>query len=202
MGIANAWDVLSNLPFALFGVWGLIRLHGMGDAITQSQRQLFQLFFIGLLLTTVGSMVYHLAPSDSTLLWDRAGMAVAFAGVLGLAATERVGQQAGRVLAVVTLTGAVLAFAVLHFSRDVLPWSVVQFGGMVLVIALARLRLQAGALGISLNVLIVFYVIAKVFESTDHAVFAATEQWISGHSIKHLAASLAALPVLAVLKKP
>jgi mono/diheme cytochrome c family protein len=39
--------------------------------------------------------------------------------------------------------------------------------------------------------------LAKLFEGADHAVFEATGQWVSGHSLKHLLAAGAALPVLA-----
>jgi hypothetical protein len=194
LGLPNAMDVLSNLPFAAFGVWGLIQLPRA--ALSSQQRALLQLFFIGLLLTTAGSMAYHLAPSNATLLWDRAGMSAAFAGVLGLAASERVSNWAGQVAAVTTILAAALALWVWRSSGDVLPWSVVQFGGMALVISLACLRPRAGSMGISLLALMAFYGLAKGLESTDHAVFEATGQWLSGHSLKHVVASMAALPIL------
>ena len=53
----------------------------------------------GLVLTSVGSTVYHLRPDDAGLLWDRLGMAVAFAGLLGLAGASRVSLRAGGVAA-------------------------------------------------------------------------------------------------------
>jgi thiamine transporter ThiT len=199
LGIDNAMDVLSNLPFAVFGVWGMCRLSS--SACTRIQRSLLQCFFSGLLLTTVGSMVFHLSPSNGTLVWDRAGMAVAFAGVLGLAASERVSERAGHWLAVVTLLAAAIALWVWHVTADVLPWGVLQFGGMGLVLALAYVKPQTGNLGLSLLILIVFYGLAKVLESSDHAVFEATGQWISGHSLKHVVASFAALPVLNICRR-
>lgn len=199
LGIPNAMDVLSNLPFAIFGAWGIYQLNG--NAMTQSQARLLQCFFSGLLLTTLGSMAYHLSPSNDTLLWDRAGMTVAFAGVLGLAATDRVSEPAGQWLAVGTLSAAALALWVWKSTGDVLPWSVVQFGGMLIVVVLACFSLRTGGLGVSLVALIGFYGIAKVLESTDHAVFDATGQWLSGHSLKHVVASLAALPLLKVCRQ-
>ncbi len=201
LGIPNAADVLSNLPFAALGAWGLWRINGMVRAgkLTRIQTQVLCVFFIGLLLTTVGSSLYHLAPSDTTLLWDRAGMAIAFAGVLGIAACDRISAQSGRFALRLTLVGAALALWVWRSSGDVLPWSVVQFGGIVLVLALAWLKPLRSSLGVSLFTLIAFYTLAKVLESSDAAVFELTQHWVSGHSLKHIIASLAALPVIAAL---
>jgi thiamine transporter ThiT len=197
LGIHNALDVLSNLPFAVFGGWGLIKLKSSN--INPTQRVLLQTFFVGLLLTTLGSIAYHLNPNNDTLLWDRAGMTLAFAGVLGVAASERVSERAGIWLALITVLAAALALWVWQNTGDVLAWSAVQFGGMGLVIWLACAKRLAGSFGVSLWALIVFYAMAKVLESTDHSVFEATGHWLSGHSSKHLVASFAALPVLSAL---
>ena len=71
-GIPCALDVLSNLPFAIAGLWGLVALrrvpHGMLDT---ASRALATLFFAGLLCTAVGSTVYHWQPQNAGLLWDR-----------------------------------------------------------------------------------------------------------------------------------
>jgi hypothetical protein len=158
-------------------------------------------FFFGLLLTTVGSSIYHLVPNDATLLWDRAGMAVAFAGVLGIAASDRISHLSGQFALRLTLVGAALALWVWHSSGDLLPWSVVQFGGIVLVLALAWLKPQVHSLGVSLFALIAFYALAKVLESSDAVVFELTQHWVSGHSLKHVVASLAAVPVLLALHR-
>jgi hypothetical protein len=49
--------------------------------------------------------------------------------------------------------------------------------------------------------LIAWYALAKLLEANDDAVFHLTQGIISGHSLKHLAACMAAWPVLAALKK-
>jgi len=51
-------------------------------------------FFVGFVLTAIGSAWYHLDPDDRGLAWDRMGMVVAFAGVLGLVAAHRVSVRA------------------------------------------------------------------------------------------------------------
>jgi predicted kinase len=82
----------------------------------------------------------------------------------------------------------------------VLPWALVQFGGMALVLGLALARPIDGAVGLKLGWVIFFYALAKLFELSDHAIFDATHQLLSGHTLKHLAAALAALPVLHALQ--
>jgi hypothetical protein len=91
-GIPNFLDVISNLPFLIGGICGLIALrsaHGMAAPLQTAAR----VFFIGLILTCLGSSYYHYAPTDFTLMIDRLGMAVAFAGVISLAAGGRKQQE-------------------------------------------------------------------------------------------------------------
>jgi Na+/phosphate symporter len=156
-------------------------------------------FFVGLLATGLGSAWYHWAPDAAGLVWDRLGMAVTFAGALSLAVAERVGQvparQALRVLLPLALLSAILPAS----NGNVLPWAVLQFGGMALVVRLALLKPVAGAIGIRLGVLIGLYALAKLLELGDEAVFRATADAVSGHSLKHLVAALAAWPVIAAL---
>ncbi len=203
LGIPNAADVLSNLPFAAIGVWGLA-LQANTDKASQPflgrESFVLTLFFIGLIFTAIGSMLYHLAPSDNSLLWDRAGMAFAFAGMLGVAASERVSARSGIWLGLGGLLAGALALVVWSKTSDVLPWMVLQFGSLALILILAVTRKHAKSLGVSLYAVVAWYALAKVFESNDHAIFEVTGHFISGHTLKHLAASLAALPIIRALK--
>ena len=153
----------------------------------------------GLLLTAAGSVFYHLQPDALRLAADRAGMAVAFAGLIGFAVCERVSQRAGWPAAWFVLAAGLLAVAVFHATGNVLPWAVLQFGGMLLVFVLALARPVPGAIGFKLGWVIFFYALAKLFELSDHALYEATHHVVSGHSVKHLTAALAALPVLQAL---
>lgn len=206
-GLPNAMDVLSNLPFFAIGLWGLIRLHWIDHAHERAEAEpsadaldCAWLFFAGLMLTAAGSIFYHLQPDALRLAADRAGMAVAFAGLVGMAVCERVSLRAGWPAAWFTLAGGLLAVAVYHESRNVMPWAVVQFGGMLLVLGMALLRPVQGALGLRLGWVIFFYALAKLFEMADAAIYDASAQWVSGHSLKHLAAALAAWPALQTLR--
>jgi hypothetical protein len=85
---------------------------------------------------------------------------------------------------------------VFHETGNVLPWALVQFGGMLGVLVLSLVRPVRGAVGFKLGWVIFFYALAKLFELGDHAIYEATQHLVSGHSLKHLTAALAALPVL------
>jgi len=192
LGLSNAGDVLSNLPFLAMGVWGLVRLHDCRDAPVGAGW-----FFAGLILTCLGSGFYHLYPDESRLVADRLGMAVAFAGFLGIAVGERVSVRAGQ--AVVVLMTAAGLLAAWMAQENLTPWTVVQFGGMALAVGLALTQPRSGALGIRLGGVIFFYALAKFFELSDAILFEATGHIVSGHTLKHLAAALAAWPVIQAL---
>lgn len=204
LGIPNATDVLSNLPFAIFSIWGLClqaNVHKAFQPYVGRESFVLTLFFVGLIFTAIGSMLYHLAPSDGTLLWDRAGMAFAFAGMLGVAASERVSARCGIWLGLAGLLAGVLSLLVWRQTADVLPWMTLQFGSLIVILILAITRPTSKSLGVSLYAVVAWYALAKVFESNDHAIFEATGHWISGHTLKHLAASLAALPIIFAIQK-
>lgn len=222
-GIPHAMDVLSNAPFALLGVWILAlvyaanqRIAGLGAAYAGTSahaqagrlarawpawRDAVVVFGVGLLCTFVGSGYYHWQPDNAGLLWDRMGMAVAFAGMLSLVVCDRVDAKAGR--AVLYSLGLLAPAAVLWWahSHNVWPWAVVQLGGVLAIAVMAWAPRHDKAMP-ALNVwaVIACYAVAKVTEGADGWIFAATQQWISGHTIKHVMAAAAAVPVLLALR--
>src|SRR5436190_1533809 len=75
LGIPHFWNVVSNLPFAVVGVMGLLKFRDVAS----------RTLFFGVLLVTFGSAYYHLAPDDARLVWDRLPMTVAFMALLAIA---------------------------------------------------------------------------------------------------------------------
>jgi len=193
LGVPNAGDVLSNLAFLAMGVWGSERLRARQDAPVGASW-----LFVGLILTCLGSGFYHLDPDmPQRLIADRLGMAVAFAGFLGIAASERISARAGEAVLVLMMVAGLLAAWVAR--ENLTPWVVVQFGGMALAVGLALTKPRPGALGAPLGGVIFFYVLAKLFELGDATIFEATGHLVSGHTLKHLSAALAAWPVIRAL---
>lgn len=201
LGLPHALDVLSNLPFAAMGAWGLWWLRRVPlDRLGTAQRGLAVLFFVGLMATAFCSSSYHLDPHDAGLCIDRVGMSLAFAGLLGLAAADRIGTRAGVALAALVAVAAPATALVAWLGGNMTPWAVLQGGGLVLLAALALRRPQPRALGFSIIGVIAFYAVAKALELADAPVFALTQQLISGHSAKHLVAALAGWPVVRALQ--
>jgi len=210
-GMPYAMDVLSNAPFALLGAWGLLRLRSVHTPPARrngfvalvpcdAQRPLAQLFFVGLLLTALCSSYYHLQPNDLGLTIDRTGMLAAFAGLMGLAAADRISARAGQWTAAAVLVLGPVTLVVWAMTGNLLPWSVLQGGGMLLVVSLTLRKPLIGAWGVPLLAVIAWYVLAKLLELGDHHVLALTNGLVSGHTLKHMAAAMAAWPVLTVVQ--
>lgn len=200
LGLPCALDVLSNLPFALFGLWGLRVLGRVpAAALDGTQRALAALFFVGLILTAFASGWYHWRADDAGLFIDRLGMSFAFAGLLGLAVASRITARAGQWMAPAVLLWGVLGAWVCWRSGNLLPWAVLQGAGLALLLVLTALPVRG--LVVRWWLIIVIYAVAKLCELADHVIFEATGQLISGHSLKHLVAALAAWPVIRTLQQ-
>ncbi|HRD75939.1 MAG TPA: hypothetical protein PK264_08370, partial [Hyphomicrobiaceae bacterium] len=99
LGIANGYNVLSNLPFTVIGLLGMAALGRPGQlAVDRGLGYAYWVFFIGLTLTGPGSIYYHLWPSNPTLVWDRLPIAVAFMGLYAAVIGERISELAGKLL--------------------------------------------------------------------------------------------------------
>ncbi|RGE41107.1 hypothetical protein DZC30_19230 [Comamonas testosteroni] len=199
-GLPHAADVLSNLGFVLGGIAGLLALWRADVCrVCGTARALCALFFIGLLCTSVGSSFYHWAPHNASLVWDRLGMSVAFAGLLGLAVQTRIDDISARVATVVMLLAAPLSVLVWAQTTNVLPWVLVQGGGMLIILWLTFVAPRRNALPVELGWVMGMYAVAKLLEMSDSDVFDVTGHTISGHSFKHWVAAAAALPVIRAL---
>lgn len=200
-----ALDVLSNLPFALWGAvglflaWPLAQGKAVLPVVDVGQGRTALLFFAGLVVTAACSSWYHLNPDDAGLAVDRCGMVVAFAGMLGLAAGGRISARAGAGLAAAVLLLGPLCVLAWMQTGSVTPWLVLQFGGMALVLWFASLRPLDGALRVRWALVIVIYAVAKLLEVTDHGIYEIAGHIVSGHTLKHLAASCAAWPLVSAL---
>jgi hypothetical protein len=203
VGIPNAADVLSNLPFALVGLWGLARLArpgATGPALTA-----WRVFCLALICTAAGSVGYHLAPDNASLVGDRLPIAWACAALLCAFLAERVSPRwsqapmLGMALALATASVLYWWFGEQRGAGDLRPYLYVQFLPMLLVPAALLLRVGADRRGItppsSWWMVLALYAVAKAMELGDRAVFDALGL-ASGHTLKHLLAGAAALCVV------
>jgi hypothetical protein len=204
LAIDNFWNVMSNLPFLVFGAWGLVFVgrHGATTSLPGLQSA-YLVFFAGILLTAFGSGYYHLAPANDPLVWDRLPMTIGFAGLFSIIVGEFVSVRAGRRLLIpLLLIGyASVEYWALTESRgvgDLRPYAVVQFFPMVLILFFLLTRKPAIGASKYYWFMLLFYVLAKIFEQLDAVVYVAGGL-LSGHSIKHMFAAMTPATVLYAL---
>lgn len=209
LDIANFGDVASNLLFALFGGMGLKTIFSnRGNPSFFALRHeaiLWKLFFAGSILVSLGSGYYHLNPTNHTLVWDRLPMTIAFMSFFSLLLMERVHEKAALwLLPIFLFCGAASVFYWDYTESlgrgDLRPYLLVQFLPLTLMPFLfyffpgryTGLRYLAYAL--------LWYVFAKLLEHFDDGIFELTGQLVSGHSLKHIAASFSIAAIVLYLK--
>jgi hypothetical protein len=202
LGVANGGDVLSNLAFAVVAAWGIAWLAraGTGTRLAPSIAGLW-IFMVALALTSLGSGYYHLAPENDRLVWDRLPIALACAGLLGASYTRTHDTPL-----TLTIPFALAAFGVATVYwwaateargvGDLRPYILLQGAPLVLV---PLWQWQAGSPRrerAAFAIAVLVYVLAKVAELNDRAIFEALGV-LSGHTLKHLLAAVASAFIIA-----
>jgi hypothetical protein len=193
LGIPNAGDVLSNVAFAVVGLWGFWAL--------RDKRHRYRLFLWAVVLTAFGSAFYHLAPDNDRLLWDRLPIALACAGILAAVHAET---HAGPQSPLVPLGLAIAAVAsVLWWSvtdrigaGDLRPYLLMQGAPLLLIPIWQALYGSPRADRIAFGIAILLYLAAKVAEMNDGAILESL-RFMSGHTLKHLLAAAAGAVIVA-----
>ena len=195
LGIPHFADTLSNLPFLLVGVTGLILFsRRTPPGALPALRPAYLSFFLGTALLFPGSAYYHLAPSDSTLAWDRLPMTLAFMAVFAIIIGEHISPRLGiRLLLPLLLFGAL---SVLYWRAtdsgnggDLRLYVIVQYLPMLLIPVIVLLYRSALEPTSYLWALLGSYGVAKALEFLDAPVLRITGV-VSGHTLKHLVAAL------------
>lgn len=194
-GIPNFMNVMSNLPFLLVGILGWRVISSHSGAVTSTTKVAWMIFFFGIALTAFGSGYFHLGPNNDSLVWDRLPMTIGFMSLVSIIVSEYLSPVLGkRLLLPLTLVGistvAYWAYTESQGAGDLRPYAIVQFLPMLLIPLIIILYRSQSDLGRTLWWMIGFYVAAKVFEQLDTNLYDAGHI-ISGHTLKHLLASLA-----------
>ena len=205
--IPNFSNVLSNLPFLVGGAAGLLVAWKGGGNFHDPREQLpYLVFFLGALLTSFGSAYYHLAPDNPRLVWDRLPMTLGFAGLVSAALAERVSARIGlRSLWPLLAIGAATVIFWYGSERagrgNIIPYAAFQGWSITAIVLLIGLfparRYDHGYL---LVWAAAWYGLAKVFETSDLAIYRLSDGLVSGHTVKHLLASGAVFSIVRQLK--
>lgn len=210
-GVPNFDDVVSNVPFAIVGVWGLVWLAGLRGGrysehfVDRRERLPWVVFFVGVLLTAFGSSYYHLNPNNSTLVWDRVPMTISFMSLVAALIAERISMRVGLLLLPLLLVVGIGSVYQWYWTElrgvgDLRFYAAVQVYAVVFVLVMMCFPSRY-TYGSALLWVAGFYVLAKLLETFDRQIFALTGNVVSGHTLKHLAAATASYWVLRMLMK-
>lgn len=184
-GIPNFLNVVSNVPFLVVGVMGLLRLQSF---VSASKIQYF-LFFLGVALVAFGSGYYHLHPSNSTLVWDRLPMTIAFMALFSIVISEFINEQLGRKLLLPLLIVGLLSIVYWLVFNDLKVYVLVQFYPIIAIIISLVFFQSSYTLTKGYWLLMIAYIAAKLFEHFDSAIYTILG-CISGHTLKHISAAI------------
>ena len=210
-GIPNFFNVVSNIFLLFSGLAGFIFLLRPRKFlihktfVESSERWPYFILFLSVIMASLASTYYHLAPDNTRLLWDRLPIAIGIVTLLSIVLIERISINIGFIS---------LPFLILFGIGSVMYWYwseqyglgnlnyyiVVQFYSILAIILLGKYFSSRYTRGADIYKVIIFYSFAKFAEIADHEIYS-LGQVISGHSFKHLFAGMAVFWFIHMLQK-
>jgi hypothetical protein len=185
-GIPNAMDVLSNFFFLIAGILGVREILSQKSLLT---RRSWFWFFLSIILVAPGSAYYHLAPDNSTLVWDRLPMSMGFMALYTLLLSEHISLKFEKFLPLAVFTGffSVLTWVV---TTDLRFYFWIQFSSFVTIPIILLLFPSRFTRKYFYLIALLIYGAAKWAEVKDSEIFYATHEVMSGHTLKHILAAI------------
>jgi hypothetical protein len=209
LGIPNTADVLSNLLFAWVGLRGLFLMARPGRLLlTTGLEPAYTGFFVSMVLVAAASAWYHWVLDYATLALDRVAIALIFASFFTAMLGERVSVPLARRLFPLFIALGIASVAYWYFSEihadgDLRGYLLVQLLPMVLIPLMLQICAPLYTRSGDIWWLLGWFVVARICEILDQQIF----DWfgfVSGHTLKHIAAGVAGLVYLRhlQLRKP
>ena len=205
LSIPNTLNVLTNLLFGWVGIEGLYRLLRQESlSIVKDVYPAYLGFFGALILVAAGSGYYHWSPDNQTLVWDRLPMTIAFMSFFTILLAERISVSLARKLFPVLILAGITSIVYWHLSEqngqgDLRPYALIQFLPMLLCPLILLLFTSRYTRSYDLWWFLAWYLIAKICEYFDAELLNLLTV-LSGHSLKHIAASIGCLVFLRHLR--
>jgi hypothetical protein len=186
LGIPNAMNVLTNVLFIIVGLLGLKVVNLKRQELLNWKSWLW--FFLSISLIGPGSAYYHWSPNDFTLIWDRLPMSMGFMAMYVALVSEHINLKLEKFLSVSLILGigSVIIWAI---TGDLRFYFIVQFSSFVTVPLILVLFHSRFTLKRYYVFALAFYALAKWTEVKDGEIYEATNELISGHSLKHILAA-------------
>ncbi|MGH8548667.1 MAG: ceramidase domain-containing protein [Methylococcales bacterium] len=194
--IPNTFNVITNIPFAIVGLWGLIFCRRLSET---SALWSWRLFFSGIALTSIGSAYYHWDPNDATLAWDRLPMTIAFTSLFVALLSEQIGSKLENFLLIPLIAAGISSVVYWRCTGDLRAYGIIQFFPLIALPPIILILPERYDTEHYLFWALIYYIAAKLFEANDH------ETWkligFSGHALKHLLAACSSFSILWMLIK-
>jgi hypothetical protein len=202
LDVPNFLNVATNLPFVIIGFAALFLFFKTKEHSANSLAYLT--LFIGVIGIGLGSAWYHYNPANDTLVWDRIPMTITFMSYFSIIVSRYINQKFGRIILVPLLMIGIFSVCYWYITEqngngDLRLYALVQFYPMLCIPLILFLYPASKTVRLKIVSVIVVYAIAKVAENQDETIFNIGHV-MSGHSLKHLFASISVLLILLTLK--
>lgn len=204
-GIANFWNVISNMPFIIISFIAVMHLlDGESLKYPVSLHNSYLIFFISIGTVGLGSAYYHSQPNNETLLWDRLPMTVGFMAFMAIIVGEYISEKVATKLLLPLIFIGVASVFYWHFTEmagngDLRPYGLIQFLPMLIIPMILFLFPARYSHSSYFWALLATYFFAKIFETFDLSLF--NLLGLSGHTLKHFCATVGPYLVFLLLKK-
>ena len=131
-GIPNTMDVISNAGFLVAGILGFYVIFKQKGGLTRLTL-VYLIFFVGAVLTAIGSAYFHLAPDNMTLVWDRLPMTIGFMAFTTFVVYERYSPSLAMAMFPWLLVAGIASVVYWALVDDLRPYALVQFGPMLAI---------------------------------------------------------------------
>ncbi|ESW31685.1 hypothetical protein PHAVU_002G259100 [Phaseolus vulgaris] len=198
-GISNALNVLSNFPFMVIGLIGLVLCNRRNYFNISLQGELWgwRCFYAGVTSVAFGSSYYHLHPDDARLLWDRIPMTVAFASLMAILIIERIDVRKGTYAIVALIMMGIISNLYWRFFGDIRLYVLAQSSSCIAIPLMATFLPPMYTHSTYWLWASGFYLLAMLQEGADRVIYVSTFHIVSGHTLKHLSAAM--VPVILTL---
>jgi Ceramidase len=204
-GIPNFLNVISNFPFIIVGIIGLSFVKQ--SKASRDTKIMYGFLFFGIFLTGLGSAYYHYCPNNNSLVFDRLPMTIVFMALLSATLADGINPKLGMAMLFPLIFFGICSVAWWHYTElhgagDLRAYILAQFYPVVFIPLILVLFPQASTnRGIRQLVwVVIWYILAKLLEQFDQAIFSATG-FVSGHTLKHLAAAVATWYLVRLFKE-
>lgn len=193
LSIEHFWNVVSNIPFFVVGLLGMFFMMTKPNHINLPINSF--VFYLGICLTSIGSMYYHHQPCSETLVWDRLPMTISFMAFFTLIIGDCLCVTTGKKILFPLILLGMISIIYWQMTKskgqeDLRFYALIQFLPMVLIPVILILYKNQNQNIKTYWLILLVYLIAKTCEACDEIIFT-NIKFISGHTLKHFAAALA-----------